>query len=162
MRGAEATMDEDIASGMRCLPSTLDAQLGPSDEADYPPEQVARPRRLASALITSALKDLANCNRTATRQTVMEATGLSYSIVDDHIKRRIVDGTLRRVVNGVFEMVADMPEDRAISITHMPGGTCKLEIGDFCVELTLREARMVGLCTVGVTAQFGRSPDSGR
>jgi hypothetical protein len=156
MRDAEAMMDADIASGMRYLPSSPDTQLGPTDEDDYPTEQVARPRRLASALISAALNDLANSNRTATRQTLMDATGLSYSIVDDHVKRRIVEGTLRRVVNGVFELVADSPEDRAISITHLPRGTCKLEIGDFCVELTLREARMVGLCTVGVTAQFGR------
>jgi hypothetical protein len=90
------------------------------------------------------------------RQILVDITGLTYSVVDDHIKRKIDGGRVRRVVNGIFEPVLGAPEDRAVSVTHLPGRTVKLEIGDVCIDLTLRETRMVGMATAGVALQFGR------
>lgn len=111
---------------------------------------------LTGQMIFQTIVDLGNSNRIATRQVLVESLGFSYAVVDDHVKRMIEDGRLRRVMSGVFEAVPAGPEDRAISITHLPGGFAKLEIGDVCVELSLREVRMVAMATAGVSLQFGK------
>lgn len=124
--------------------------------ASLPSEPSPPPRVPVSSLIFQSIVDLTNSNRIASRQVLVDLTGLTYSVVDDHIKRMIDDGRVRRVVNGIFEPVLGAPEDRAVSITHLPGGGVKLEIGDTCIDLTLRETRMVGMATAGVALQFGR------
>lgn len=125
--------------------------------ASLPPAPSAPPVRVpVSTLIFQSIVDLTNSNRIASRQVLVDLTGLTYSVIDDHIKRMIDDGRVRRVVNGIFEPVLGAPEDRAVSITHLPGGGVKLEIGDTCIDLTLRETRMVGMATAGVALQFGR------
>lgn len=45
---------------------------------------------------------------------------------------------------------------RATEIHHLPNGNRKLEIGDTCLDLTLRKARLIGMATAGVSLQFGR------
>ena len=107
-------------------------------------------------VIYQAIVDLGNSNQIATRQGLVEATGLSYTLIDDAVKRLVDDGRVRRVVNGVFEAVPPAPEERAVSVTHLPGGGCKLEIGDFCADLSMRELRMIAMATAGVSLQFGR------
>lgn len=113
-------------------------------------------RRNTGALIYQTIVDLGQSNKVATRQVLMETLGLTYSIVDDHVKRMIEDGRVRRIMAGVFEAVPPADEDRAVSMTFVPGGGGKLEVGDTCIDLTLRELRMVGLATAGVVMQFGR------
>ncbi|MCR6481155.1 hypothetical protein NU688_33705 [Variovorax sp. ZS18.2.2] len=113
-------------------------------------------RRGPGALIWQTIVDLGNSNHVATRQVLMETLGLSYTIIDDHVKRMIEDGRVRRVAPGIFEAVPPAPEDRAVSMTLMPGGGGKLEVGDTCLDLTLRELRMIGMATAGVVMQFGR------
>lgn len=119
-----------------------------------PPKPLVR--RGTGAAIYQAIVDLGESNKVATRQVLMETLGLTYAIVDDHVKRMIEDGRVRRVVAGVFEAVPPAAEDRAVSMTFVPGGGGKLEVGDACIDLTLRELRMVGLATAGVVMQFGR------
>lgn len=123
----------------------------PQPEAPKPPI-----RRGVGALIYQTIVDLGESNKVATRQVLMETLGLTYSIIDDHVKRMIEDGRVRRLVAGVFEAVPPAAEDRAVSMTFVPGGGGKLEVGDTCLDLTLRELRMVGLATAGVVMQFGR------
>jgi len=38
----------------------------------------------------------------------------------------------------------------------LPGGGAKLEIGDLCADLTLRELRMLAMASGGVLFVFGR------
>ncbi|NDZ11501.1 hypothetical protein C7T35_01350 [Variovorax sp. WS11] len=141
-RAARAANGHDAAPPAAVLPP-----------APPPPAPARIP---VSSVIYQALVDLHNSNRIASRQVLVDITGLTYSVVDDHVKRMIDDGRVRRVVNGIFEPVPDAPEDRAVSVTHLPGGGVKLEIGDTCIDLTLRETRMVGMATAGVALQFGR------
>jgi hypothetical protein len=103
--------------------------------------------------IYSAIVDLCNVNRAASRQTLSEVTGLKLSIIDDHVKRMCGDGKIRRVVNGVFEPM-NTREDRAVSITWLTNGECKLEVGDEVIELSQREARCVGSGLAGVALAF--------
>ena len=112
--------------------------------------------RTTSEIIYQTIVDLTNSNRVASRQVISGITNIKMSIVDDHIKRMRDDGRLRLVVNGIVEPVEDAREDRAVSMTYLPKGGCKLEIGEICIELTLRETRLIGLATGGVGLQFGR------
>lgn len=57
-----------------------------------------------------------------------------------------------------FEHAADAAEpDRAVSVTLLPdvGRKVKIEIGDTVVDLTVREARMLGELTAGLMLRFG-------
>lgn len=114
-----------------------------------------KPKLTTSEVIYQAIMDLTGTNRAASRQIISNMTGLKMSIVDDHIKRMKDDGKLRMVVNGVYEPSEEFKEDRPVSMTFYKGG-CKLEIGDVCIELTMREARNVSLASGGVGLQFGR------
>lgn len=112
--------------------------------------------RTTNEIIYQTIVDLTSSNRSASRQVISSIAGIKMSIVDDHIKRMVDDGRLRRVVNGIVELAESVLPDRAVSMTYLPTGGCKLEIGDVCLDLTLREARMVGLATGGIGLQFGR------
>ena len=105
--------------------------------------------------VFQAVVDLCASNQQATRKAISEATGLRMTIVDDHIKKLKADELIQLVINGVFEPVV-RAKDRPVSGTIVPNGGYKLEIGDICLDLTLREARNVGLLTGGLGLQFGR------
>ena len=109
-----------------------------------------------AALIYQTILDLTHRNRVCTRQMIESITGLKLTIIDDHIKCMVEKGKLRRVVNGVVEPVLESPHDRAVSVTFLPQGGVKLEIGDYCLDLTLREARAIGTATAGIGLQYGR------
>lgn len=100
------------------------------------------------------MRDLADRGRVCTRQVLSEITGLKLSIVDDHIKRMKDEGSARMVVNGVFELVDEVAEDRPVSATYLPNGRVKVEIGDELLDLTLREARALGMAVSGTFLQF--------
>lgn len=140
----------------RATPKTLVKNRASKAAAPQVSEAPPLVRGPVSTVIYQAIVDLTNSNRIVSRQVLVDITGLTYGVIDDHVKRMIEGGRLRRVANGIFEPVLEASEDRAVSITHLPGGLCKLEIGDVCVDLTLREARMVGMATGGVALQFGR------
>lgn len=106
--------------------------------------------------IYNAIVDLCNINRAASRQTLSEVTGLKLTIIDDHVKRMCDDGKIRRVVNGVFEPT-NTREDRAVSVTWLANGECKLEVGDEVIELSQREARYVGSSLAGVALAFAQA-----
>jgi hypothetical protein len=104
--------------------------------------------------IRAAMRDLRDRQRVCTRQVLAELTGLKLSIVDDHVKRMKDDGTIRMVVHGVFELVDEVQEDRPVSATYLPNGRVKVEVGDELMELSLREARALGMAVGGTCIQF--------
>lgn len=111
-------------------------------------------RRGVGELVFQTILDLHNAGRIATRQVVKEMTGQSYSVVDDHVKRMLEDGRLRRVAPGVFEPIEEMPETRAVSLSRLSNGIWKLEVGDFCVDLTPSEARTLASMLVGTANEM--------
>jgi hypothetical protein len=106
-------------------------------------------------IVYRCIVDLCSINRVATREVVVQETGLKFSVVDDHVKKLREADKIRKVVNGVYEPV-EMVEDRPVSGTVVPGGRYKLEIGDNVLQLTLREVRAIAAVTGGVALQFGR------
>jgi hypothetical protein len=116
-----------------------------------PPQPI---RRGVGELIFQTVQDLHNAGRVATRSVVKDMTGQSYSVVDDHVKRMLEDGRLRRVAPGVFEPVEEMPETRAVSLSRLPNGIWKLEVGDLCVDLTPSEARTLASMLAGTATEM--------
>ncbi len=100
-------------------------------------------------VVLQTIVDLCAANRQASRRAICDCTDLPMTIVDDHVKNLKDDGLIRLVVNGIFEPVEQAP-DRAVSGTMVPNGRYKLEVGDTCLDLTLREARAVAVATGGV------------
>lgn len=105
-------------------------------------------------VVQDTVLDLFNTGRVAHRETIVEVTGLKLAIVDDHLKRLTADGHLRRVERGVYAPVPAPREDRPVSNTMLPDGTCKIEVGDDMMTLTMREARMLASVIGGITLQF--------
>lgn len=106
-------------------------------------------------VVFQAIRELCALRRQASRQAVADLTGLKMSIVDDHVKNLKDDEVIRQVVPGIFEPVF-LEQERAVSFTIVPGGSYKLEVGDQVMDLTLREARNVGLATAGLGTLMGR------
>lgn len=111
-------------------------------------------RQSTGGIIWGALEDLRAQGQIATRQVVAEATGLKLVIVDDHFKRMVEDGLLRRPVNGVVEIVDMHPEPRPVSLTVLPGGMAKIEIGDICLEIWPQERRALAGLLQGDACQL--------
>jgi len=106
-------------------------------------------------VVKQAITDLCTAGRQASRQAICDFTGLKMSIVDDHVKNLKDDGEIRLVVNGIFELVDQTP-DRAVWGGITAEGRYKMEVGDVVLDLTLREARNIGLLTGGLWALQGR------
>ena len=94
--------------------------------------------------VYQAAVDLTNQHRPASRQLIAKLTGFKLAVVDDHVKNLKNDGLLSHVVNGVVELTEHFSPDRPISITELPSGMVKYEIGDDVLELTPSEARRTG------------------
>lgn len=116
-----------------------------------PPQPI---RRGVGELVFQTILDLHNAGRIATRVIVKEMTGQSYSVVDDHVKRMLEDGRLRRVAPGVFEPVEELPAAQAVSLTFLPNGMAKLEIGPHCIELNPTDQRFIGRMFAGSAAEL--------
>jgi hypothetical protein len=102
-------------------------------------------RPSAGETIRQAMLGLRNAGRQISRQRLVELTKLPMSIVDDHVTRMIEqEGSVRRVANGVVEMVDVFPPNRPISKTVLSNGIAKVEIGDAVLEVTPGEGRVLG------------------
>lgn len=98
----------------------------------------------ASDTISQAMFALRDAGRQISRQVLVEITKLPMGIVDDHVRRMIEHGRLRRVANGVVELIDVFPLNRPISKTVLSNGLTKIEIDDLCLDLTPGEARVIG------------------
>lgn len=106
-------------------------------------------------IIWDAIVEMDSQQQSISRQRLVEVTGLAFHIVDDHVSRMIeVDGTLRRVVDGVFEMVRGYTAPRHVSFTDLDDGMTLIEVGDQQIRVWPRELRIIGLRTSGNAQQF--------
>lgn len=107
-------------------------------------------------IIWDAIVEMDSLGQSISRQRLVEVTRLPFHVVDDHVSRMIeVEGTLRRVVSGVFEMVKGYLAPRAVSITDLDDGQTLIEVGDQQLRVWPRELRIIGLRTSGNAQQFG-------
>lgn len=108
--------------------------------------------------IKQAIIDCRDTNRTCTREVLSEMTGLTLTMVDDHLKRLKADEEIRRVANGVFEPVEASVPDREVGATIVPGRgeqrPVRFQVGSTVLEMTLREARNAAGVLGGIGLQF--------
>lgn len=104
--------------------------------------------------VFKAACDLMDANVPLTRINLQRAMDIPISKIDDHIRELVeVHRKLKRTGQGIFAIIAQRIPDREVSVTHLDTGRVKVEVGDILIELSLREARKVGLCTVGCAFQ---------
>ncbi|MFT3815251.1 MAG: hypothetical protein QM740_18035 [Acidovorax sp.] len=129
--------------------------LPPGNERPMPGERPswAKP---TGRIIWDTMLALRENGQAISRQRIMELSGLTYTKVDDHVSRWIDNGRLRRVVDGVYELVEAMPEPRAVSVTDLHNGQTMIECGDQVVHLWPAEVRALGLRLVGSAMQFAQ------
>ena len=105
--------------------------------------------------VLKAITDLTEHGHQASRRRIAEVTGLRMSTVDDHITRLREQGVIRSLYAGLFELVDTTP-DRAVSVTALPRGRFKVEVGnDVCEALTPRETLALSKLLAGVVLAFG-------
>lgn len=105
-------------------------------------------------IIYDAIVDLHNLEQDATRDAIRDVTGLKMTMVDDHVKTLCEKEYIRRKLPGVFVPMEIPPPARPISMTEIPGGMVKLEIGDDLFELWPREQRILGKMLTGAATQY--------
>lgn len=105
-------------------------------------------------IIWDTMQDLHQRGQVITRDLLRDLTEQKMSIVDDHIARMIENGRVRRLRAGVFVPIDFSPPPRSVSLTMMPGGMSKMEIGDFCLDLRPAERRMLASMLVGDAVQY--------
>lgn len=107
-------------------------------------------------IVLQCIIDICGHGGYASRAKIVELTGLKMTSVDDQIDRLKMDGLIRPLYSGIFEPV-DQTEDRCVSMTTLPFGRTKIEVGEEILELTPREAFALAKQLAGVLLAF-RAP----
>lgn len=121
-----------------------------------------QPRRPIGNIVWETILQLENDGRLITRRNLREATGLSYEQIDESIKRLENNGKVIKAGGGLIEVVPLYPAERAQSLTALPDGIVKWEIGDFCIELTPPELRKHAMMLAGFARQYDDIEGSNR
>ncbi|RST54116.1 hypothetical protein [Variovorax sp. DXTD-1] len=109
---------------------------------------------LTTDRVLQLIAEIHAAGRAASRQTVADLLEVPVGKVDEHTKKLIESGAIRRVMPGVFEPVESMPPARAVSVTRIQGGWVKIEVGDDMLTITLEEERMLAMSVKGAAEQF--------
>ncbi|WP_423459962.1 hypothetical protein [Ottowia sp. VDI28] len=114
------------------------------------------PPKATGQIIWDTMVGMREANQAISRNRLQEITGLKYTLIDDHVTRLIEEGRMRRVIDGVYELVDPMPEPRPVSVTHLPDGMTIIECGDGELRMWPPEVRKLGLAVVGNAMQFSQ------
>lgn len=118
------------------------------------PEDLVKPRSASATLIWETMVDLTNDERSISRQILRDATGLTMTVIDDHIARLETIGKIVKVGKGLVEIVQTFPPERIQSLTPLPNGKVKWEMHDIYAEFTPPEARRHAVMFLGFARQF--------
>ena len=111
-------------------------------------------RKATKDFVLEEVIDLHAREQIVTRETLADLTGRKLAIIDEALRTLVNEERVARVQRGVYVPVVQHPEARLVSLTVLPDGTVKLEIGDdHVLTLTPREARSVGVALGGLAAQ---------
>lgn len=123
----------------------------------------AQPAERSNAeLIWDTCVDLHNAGRIISRKVLVEITCLKTAVVDVHVETLVDNDKLRRLGAGMLEVVIQYPPARATSVTELPDGFVKLEVGDVCLHLQPTEARRVSRQMLGYASQLAESDATSR
>ncbi len=94
--------------------------------------------------VYQCIVELNTYQRAASRKRICEMTGLDLHIVDEQIRQLKNTNKIRKLENGVYDLVLEFPPDEPISLTQLPSGKVKIERGDDLWDLNPSEARTLG------------------
>jgi hypothetical protein len=94
--------------------------------------------------VFEAILSLREKGQTASRTAIIAASRMPDTIVDGCLRRLREDGRIVSPVRGMFIPVGQHREAQPVSLTVLPDGMAKLEIGDALIELTPRERQLLG------------------
>ena len=86
------------------------------------------------------------------KRNVQDALGASQSSIDSHFER-LVDRKLIRFVENGFYIPVNVFQDRPVSMTTVPGGRHKMEMGDHVVEFSPRELSDLVALSIGLVSR---------
>ena len=115
---------------------------------------ITEEKRPTGQIVWETIVGLANEERSITRQVLRDLTGLAFGIIDDHVERLATHGKVVKAGKGLIQVVPLYPSERPQSLTVLPSGLVKFEIGDQYIELTPPEARRHGLLFAGFARQL--------
>lgn len=108
-------------------------------------------------IVYQAIVDLSQVYGTATREQIVKATGLKFSIVDEAVKWLREEAlTINRHKNGVFSPVMRHKE-YSPSTTSVEDGLVLIESGDQQMRVTPRIAGEIGKQCIGYALAHGSS-----
>lgn len=111
-------------------------------------------RKATKDYVLEEIIDLHANEQIVTRETLADFTGRKLAIIDEALRTLVNEEKVARVQRGVYVPVVQHPVARVVSMTMLPDGTVKLEIGDdHVLTLTPKEARTVGVALGGIAAQ---------
>lgn len=117
-------------------------------------DEARRNRRLSSALVLETIKGIHTSGRIATRPVVADVLGVAVGRLDEHVKYLLELGLLRRLNPGVYEPADVLSHSKPVSLTHLPDGRMKLDVGEVCVEMTPPECRAIASMLLGAAFDF--------
>ena len=99
--------------------------------------------RTSRQTIMDAIQELTGLGHSLTRDNLQAATGLTMHIIDDHVTRMIdVEGVLRRVRPGVYELVMGVGKMPSVHFSDLDDGALVIEV-DGCGKLVLDDHRVM-------------------
>ena len=116
--------------------------------------EAPQPKRPIGPIIWETILQLENDGRLITRRNLREVTGLSYEQIDESIKRLESSGKVIKAGGGLIEVVPLYPPERVQSVTPLPDGRVKWEMGDVLVEFTPTEIDRHAMLFSGFARRF--------
>jgi biotin operon repressor len=113
-----------------------------------------QPKRPIGPIVWETILQLHNDGRLITRRNLREVTGLSYEQIDESIKRLETAGKVIKAGGGLIEVVPLYPAERVQSVTPLPDGRVKWEMGDVLVEFTPTEIDRHAMLFSGFARRF--------
>jgi hypothetical protein len=116
--------------------------------------EAPQPKRPIGPIVWETILQMANDGRLITRRNLREVTGLSYEQIDECVKRLEDGGKVIKAGGGLIEVVPLYPPERVQSLTPLPDGRVKWEMGDVYAEFTPTEVDRHAMLFAGFARRF--------
>lgn len=116
----------------------------------------SRRDRSPTEAIYGLMCELYDLRQTITPELLAEKSGIKVSTIKDVLERLRERSRICRVRPGVYEPLGVLGEPRAISVTMVPRGGIKIEIGDELIRLVPEEARNLAVMLNGYGMLFAQ------
>ena len=109
--------------------------------------------RTAKARVYEAVWELYDMEAPITRDAVVRQTGLKTVTVDEALKSLKRDDKIISIERGLYAPAEEPEETQAVSVTVLPRGETKIEVGDQILLVKPREVRLLAPLFAGASAQ---------